>query len=374
MRRRIKLETRKPKLETLRTLVAVLALMAASAAHAASSWQEDWERVLQGAKKESRVSVIGFLAKEVRDVLTQPFEKKFGIPVEYLSASGPEVPPKLSAERKAGQFLWDVYIGGTTTSLTAMDPVGVLQPLEPSLVLPEVKESKNWHGGGPEFVDENRQILIMVRRQRGTFFANPSLVNSKSFSSYKDLLDARWKKKIVVHDPRIAGPGQATFTFFYLHPELGLQFIRALAQQEPMVLRDFRQEADAVGQGRYPILIGGNEATIEELIKQGVQLAIVEPRQLKEGSDISPGFGALSLLNRHPHPNAAKLYINWLLSKEGQVEFSRATGYVSGRLDVPSDHVAPWRVPIAGSVKTYTREAMTAREPLSALLREVFGR
>jgi iron(III) transport system substrate-binding protein len=199
-------------------------------------------------------------------------------------------------------------------------------------------------------------------------------VNSKSFSSYKDLLDARWKKKIVVHDPRIAGPGQATFTFFYLHPELGVQFIRALAQQEPMVLRDFRQEADAVGQGRYPVLIGGNEATIEELIKQGVQLAIVEPRQLKEGSEISPGVGALSLFNRHPHPNAAKLYINWLLSKEGQVDFSRATGYVSGRLDVPSDHVAPWRVPIAGSVKTYTREAMTAREPLSALLREVFGR
>jgi iron(III) transport system substrate-binding protein len=342
------------------------------AAHAATSWQEDWERVLQGAKKGGRVSVIGFLAKEVRDVLTQPFEKKFGIPVEYLSASGPEVPPKLSAERKAGQFLWDIFIGGTTTTLTAMGPAGMLDPLEPSFVLPEVKELKNWHGGAPEFVDENRQILIMIRRQRATFFASPSLV--KSFSSYKDLLDGKWKKKIVVHDPRIAGPGQATFTFFYLHPDLGANFIRALAQQEPMILRDFRQEADAVGQGRYPVLLGGNEATIEELMKQGVQLAIVEPRQLKEGSDISPGFGALSLLNRHPHPSAAKLYSNWLLSKEGQAEFSRATGYVSGRVDVSSDHVASWRVPIQGSVKTYTREAMNAKEPLAALLREVFAR
>ena len=60
------------------------------------------------------------------------------------------------------------------------------------------------------------------------------------------------------------------------------------------------------------------------MIKQGVQLAIVEPRQLREGSDISPGFGALSLFNRQAHPNAAKVYINWLLSKDGQTEFSRA--------------------------------------------------
>jgi ABC-type Fe3+ transport system substrate-binding protein len=184
----------------------------------------------------------------------------------------------------------------------------------------------------------------------------------------------KWKKKIVLHDPRVAGPGQATFTFFFLHPELGANFIRALALQEPLILRDHRQEADAVGQGRYPILLGGNEATVEELIKQGVQLAIVEPRQLKEGSDISPGFGALSLFNRQAHPNAAKVYINWLLSKDGQTEFSRATGYVSGRVDVPSDHVAPWRVPIAGSVKTYTRDAMSAKEPLVALLREVLPR
>ena len=250
----------------------------------------------------------------------------------------------------------------------------MLEPIEPSFILPEIKEPKNWYGGSPEFVDEGRQILIMVRRQRGTFFVSPGAVNPKSIRSYQELLDAKWKKKIVLHDPRVAGPGQATFTFFFLHPELGANFIRALAQQEPLILRDHRQEADSVGQGRYAILLGGNEATVEELIKQGVSLAIVEPRQLREGSDISPGFGALSLFNRPPHPNAAKVYLNWLLSKEGQSEFSRATGYVSGRVDVPSDHVAPWRVPIPGSVKTYTREAMTAKEPLVALIaRSVFA-
>jgi iron(III) transport system substrate-binding protein len=250
----------------------------------------------------------------------------------------------------------------------------MLEPLEPSLLLPEIKESKNWFGGAPEFVDEGRRILIMIRRQRATLFVSSGTVSAKSFRSYKDLLDPKWKKRIVIHDPRVAGPGQATFTFFLLHPELGATFIRALGQQEPLILRDHRQEADAIGQGRYPILLGGNEATIDELIKQGVPLAVVEPQQLREGSDISPGFGALSLFNRQAHPNAAKLYVNWLLSKEGQNEFSRATGYVSGRIDVSNDHVAPWRIPAPGSVKTYTREAMNAKEPLLTLLREVFPR
>jgi iron(III) transport system substrate-binding protein len=361
----------------LRVVFAVILLWAPYASGGAArgaSPQEEWELALQGAKKEGKVSVIGFLAKDVRDVLTQPFEKRFGIPVEYLAVAGPETPPKIAAERKAGQYLWDIFIGGTTTGLTAMEPLGMFEPLASSFILPGVKDFKNWYGNSPEFVDQQGQILIMIRRQRATVFVNLKMVNPKSLRSYRDLLEPNLKKRIVVHDPRIGGPGQATFTFIFLHPELGANFIRSLARQEPLIQRDYRQEADAVGQGRYPILFGGNEAAVDELIKQGVPLAIVEPRQLKEGSDTSPGFGALSLFNRQPHPNAARVYINWLLSKEGQTEFSRATGYVSSRVDVPSDHIAPWRVPIPGSVKTYTREAMNAKEPLVALLREVFPR
>jgi len=339
-----------------------------------AAWPEDWEQVLKAAKQEGKVAVIGFLAQEVRAALTEPFEKKYGIPVDYLSSQGPEVPPRLSTERRAGKYLWDIFVGGTTTSLTSLIPMKTLDPLETTFILPEVSEARHWRGGSHEFVDEGRQILVMILRQRGTLFVNPQLLDPKKLRSYKDLLEPQWKGKMVLHDPRIAGPGQATFTFFYLHPQLGPNFIRALARQEPLILREFRQEADAVGQGRYPILIGGNEATVEQLVKQGVSLAFVEPRQLKEGSDISPGFGAVSLINRAPNPNAAKVYVNWLLSREGQTAFSRATGYVSTRVDVPTDHVFPWRVPLPGAIKTYTQEAMNVKEPLLALLKEVLGR
>ena len=70
--------------------------------------------------------------------------------------------------------------------------------------------------------------MVMSPYQRGTLFVNPTLANPKEFKSYKDLLDTKWKGKIVADDPRKSGPGQATFTFFFLHPELGVKFIRRL--------------------------------------------------------------------------------------------------------------------------------------------------
>jgi ABC-type Fe3+ transport system substrate-binding protein len=104
-----------------------------------------------------------------------------------------------------------------------------------------------------------------------------------------------------------------------------------------------------------------------------VPIAIVDARQLKEGTDLSPTNGNLALFNKAPNPNAAKIYINWLLSKEGQTIFARANGYVSSRLDVPADHTEPWRVPLPGAIRTYTKAAMQVKDKLQPLLQEVFG-
>jgi ABC-type Fe3+ transport system substrate-binding protein len=101
-----------------------------------------------------------------------------------------------------------------------------------------------------------------------------------------------------------------------------------------------------------------------------VPIHIVNPRQLKEKTDVSPGSGNVALFNRAPHPHAAKVYLNWLLSKEGQAPFARVNGYISARLDVPTDH-SPWRVPIPGSIKTYTEEAMMVKDKLVNLIDEL---
>ena len=333
----------------------------------------DWESTLAAAKKEGKVSVITDVTATLRDALTLEFQKKYGISVELFGISGREVAPRVAAERKAGQFLWDIYIHGSTTALEAMIPMGAFDPLEPALILPDVKDAKTWRGGAIEFLDPGKVVMVMTPFHRGIIFYNTKLVNPKEFKSHKDLLNAKWKGKMVVDDPRRAGPGVATFTFFYLHPELGPDFIRALGKQQMTILRDYAQEVDAVGQGRYPLLIGAADFVAINRAKQGVPIGIVDARQLKEGTDLSPTNGNLALFNRAPNPNAAKIYINWLLSNEGQTIFARANGYVSARLDVPTDHTEPWRVPLPGAIKTYTQAAMQVKNNLQPLLQEVFG-
>ncbi len=338
---------------------------------AEAAWQEEWERVLAAAKKEGTVTMTGPGGTVARDILTGPFTKKYGISVEFLGGSGRVISPRVLTERRARVFLWDIYVGGSTTALTNLIPAGAFDPLDPTFILPEVKDPKSWRGGAMEILDR-RRLFIMTPSQRATIYVNTNMVKMDELKSYKDLLDPKWKGKIVIDDPRKPGPGMATFVFLSLHPELGMDYIRALARQEPFILKDYRQEVNFVAQGRYPILLGGWNVPAEDLIKKGLPIAIVNPGQLREGSDLSAVTGALGLYNKAPHPHAARVYINWLLSKEGQTMFAKAMNYISARVDVPTDH-SPWRVPKKGAIKSYTPEAMKVKSKLVPKLQKVFG-
>jgi iron(III) transport system substrate-binding protein len=338
---------------------------------AAPSWQAEWERVLQSAKQEGVVSLLGTTGVEVRDALTLPFEKAYGIRVDYFGGSGSQQATRVSAERRAGKYAWDIFVGGTTTGLVSMIPIKAFDPLDPALILPDVKDPKNWRGGGGiEFVDPGRQMAVMTPTHRVILIVNSAAVDPNSVKSYKELLNPKWKGQIAVDDPRRSGPGQASFTFFYLHPELGPDFIRALTRQDLVVFRDPSQLINLVGQGKYPILIGPRDTMLADALKRNLPINIVNPSTVREGSDISPSSGSVAMFNRAPHPNAAKVYINWLLSKDGQTHHARALGSVSDRLDVPVDHAEPWKVPQSGAIKTYTVEAMDAKDSLLRLLKE----
>jgi iron(III) transport system substrate-binding protein len=340
---------------------------------AKADWEVEWEQVLAAAKSEGTVAVTGPAGNAARDSLTEPFQKAYGISVEYFAGPGREITPRVSIERAAGQFLWDIYVGGTTTGLVDLIPLGAFDPLESALILPDVKDPKTWRSGGLEFVDDSRALLVMTPHHQGKLFINTNLVRLDEFKTYRDLLDPKWKGKIVADDPRRPGPGQATFMFFYLHPDLGPEFIRALATQELTLLQDLRQELDLLGRGQYPVLLGATDDQAEAFISTGVPIDIVPATQLKELTDINPAAGAVALYNRRPHPNAARIYLHWLLSKEGQTEFARKQGVVSSRLDVPTDHARPWRVPLPGAIKTYDQKAVAVQQPLLSLLRETFS-
>lgn len=337
----------------------------------ATSWQAEWEQVLTAGKKEGVVSILGTTGVAVRDAMTQPFQKAYGIRVDYLGGSGTQQTSRAAVERRAGKYLWDLYVGGTTGGLVRMIPMKAFDPMEPALIRPDVTDGKYWRGGGIEFADPGRQMAVLTPNHRVILVVNSTMVDADSIKSYKDLLDPKWKSKLVVDDPRRSGPGQASFTFFYLHPDLGPNFIRALARQDLQVYRDPSQLLNLIGKGKFPILIGPRDSMLADAVNKGIPIKIIGPNRIREGSDISPAAGNVAMFNRAAHPNAVKVYLNWFLSKDGQTIFARALDAVSNRLDVPRGDAPEWKVPQPGAIKTYTPEAMKLKKDLLKLLNQV---
>ena len=99
-----------------------LLLSAFAQISSAAEWQSDWESTLAAAKKENTVTVITDVTASIRDALTMSFQSKYGLQVDLFGALGREIPPRVLAERKAGRYLWDVFVHGTTTGLESMIP------------------------------------------------------------------------------------------------------------------------------------------------------------------------------------------------------------------------------------------------------------
>ncbi|HLQ34496.1 MAG TPA: extracellular solute-binding protein, partial [Chloroflexota bacterium] len=282
--------------------------------------------------------------------LTAGFKSKYPeVQVESTVGNGGEIATKLLTQRQAGRFEVDVVVHGTTTMIADLMPAGAIEPIGPFLVGPNDSDPAKWTGGRFEFADEaGKYDLIFTGAVKVPFMYNPNAVSPGEFKTYKDLLQPKWRGKLAMIDPRDAGPGLATATFFYTIPSLGKDYLKQLFGQGVVLTRDFRQLADWVARAQYPIGLGASDTAAFELKQKGVPIEFLSPEALQEGSYLTSGWGSVAVVNRAPHPNAARLYLDWLLSKEGQQSVARAAGYPSRRLDASIDGLPPAMVPKPG--------------------------
>ncbi len=304
------------------------------------AWQEEWDKAVAAAKNEGKVVVYGSRSAEARDATTRGVKEKFNIDVEFLAGRGPDISAKILQERRAGLYLADVYIGGSDTVLTALKPVGVVDPLEPILMLPEVKDPAAWYGRKHLWIDPDKTILGYSMNLAISIVRNTELTRAEEVKSYKQLLDPKWKGKIVLNDPTILGTAIGWFTV--CSDLVGMDYMYALAKQEPIINRTERLQAEWIARGKYPLGLAMKREQVDEFRRAGAPIDQVNP---EEGAGVTAGSDLVCVVNRAPHPNAARVFINWLLSKEGQTIVSRASGNLSARYDVPTDHVDADSIP-----------------------------
>ena len=305
-----------------------------------ANWQKDWENSLAAAKKEGQVNIYIYRFEG----LLQDFKKEYpGINVVSVTGRGAELTARIIAERRAGKYIADVYSGGTNGNYNMLYKGKVLDPIKPMLILPEVVDVSKWHGGEHRYADPGSKFIFayLANPSSSQLSFNTTLVNPKEFKSYWDVTNPKWKGKIVSLDPRDTGLG-ATMQFFYYNPELGAEFVKKFfGGMDMQFAKNFRQMTDWLAQGKFAICMGCKDSMRAK--NQGLQLDDFDTTKWKEGSSFSAGGGSLSLLNQAPHPNAARVFINWFLSRKGQIALQKLGDPDdppnSRRIDVPKDDV-----------------------------------
>jgi len=316
------------------------------AADAKPDQQAKWEQTIEAAKKEGRLNF--YVGRYGSEPLLNEFRKEFPwMKLVTVNGAGNSLGTRIIAEIRAGHVVADLFSGGANTNYEVLYEGKALDSFKSTLILPEVLDETKWFEGRHRYTDpEQRYIFVYVANPSSSgFYYNTTLVNPKEFKSYWDLVNPKWKGKYVSQDPLSTGLG-ASLQFYYYHPELGADYIKKLfGDMQPVFGRDRRQITDWLAQGRYALCVGCRDTNRAK--NQGLPVDELDNVDWKEGVQLTSGGGSMSVIKGGPNPNAAKVFINWFLSRRGQLALQKYNDLYgedapnSRRIDIPKDMLVP---------------------------------
>ncbi len=302
----------------------------AKASSTVQGWEKEWAELVAAAHKEGQVVYDITRSNSGARASIEDFKRAFpGIEVEQTtSASASTFAEQVRREQQAGVFTWDVFVGGGLSTLYAD---GSVAPLKPVLLRPDVLDDALWRDGFEAgWVDgEKRWGYVFQLHVEPGVWVNGDQVGPTQITRALDLLNPKWRGRIIMADPRVNGYGSVPMTVLRL--KYGQeQMDRLLAEQQVAFNRDTRPITELMVRGEYPIAFGVVQTILEEFQKEGLG------KNLKPLPMLGIDLGKPMWLPKQvPHPNAAKLFINWVLTKEGQQTWCKAVGTNSRRTDVP---------------------------------------
>jgi ABC-type Fe3+ transport system substrate-binding protein len=333
-------------------LMAVVLLISASlypalSTHAASapSWQAEWSKTQEAASNEGQVYVYMYASWGNAIQSANVFQKAFpAIRLSVVTGSVPQLSQRILAERRADKYIADVIVIGINVSRMLLQNK-MLDPVKPALILPEVVDESKWWRGKHLYADPDNQYIFKFvgNPQYGSISYNTKLAKEDEFKSLWDFVNPKWKGKILARDVTEPGPGNGAMRFFYNSPKVGPEFIKRLfGQMELTLFRDGRLGVDWLANGKFAIcFFCGSD--IYKAASQGLPVDLFGP--MKEGAGLVSAYGGLVIPKSAPHPNATKVFVNWFLSREGQLTLQRALTSSqeeppdSLRIDIPKDEI-----------------------------------
>ncbi len=334
----------------------------------APAFEAEWEALKAAAREEGRLVLAS--GNNSSRALTPPiraFGKQFGIQVTVAGGRGSEQFARIGAERQGGRYEIDLLILGRRHMGESFGPAGFLTPIQDQLFHPDALDTSKWWGERlwfrePEGVEPKYSVAFSVSAYPNplTPSYNTELVTEADIAAINsawDFLDLKWKDKIIALSPLATGISSGLIDI-YAHPALGPEWIKRFFSKELDVTfaADDRQIVDSISFGGHALAFFGQgaEGALVALAREGLPVARWS-KNLQEGGRLSANssYVWLGMLDRAPHPNAAKLFVNWWLTQEGQTAYNTLSATTdlppSLREDVPvgiSDPLAQ-RVPDA---------------------------
>ncbi len=354
-------------------LSVLVILLGLTVSPASSAWQEEWEKVMVGARKEGTVFVSGPPGAYQRQAITKGWAKAFpDIKLRYTGARGSTIVSKVARERRVGMFNWDIILASANPTVFVYKAINALAPLRDSLIIPDSFDDKKWiHGFDAGFLDDAKKFFYAAIGTAGATlgYTNRDCVPEKKFTSAKDFMKPEFKGKIVWYDP--TRPGSSSRSTWVLSLAQGKEWLKNVFTKQAVTFsRDYRQMTDWVVSCTKPISIGMSNNTLQLMQKEGIGTNV----KLIGGSaffkDINPGGGggnaSIGWYNKAPHPNAAKVFVNWYLSQEFQQSYATLVEANSRRLDTEPRDPDPTRL-LKPNLKYFNQSTESATLGVKAL-------
>ncbi len=284
-----------------------------------------WSKVVDAAKQEGKVTIYSFtFIGDLGIALGKAFKESQGINLEVVSGSGAVFMERIKTESRANKNVADI-LEGSSTNATLAKQSNLSQTYDS---LPVLKESGVWVFD-PRADSENHILYYNPIIQ--TAWANTKLVSSaEEPRSWRDFLDPKWKGKILASDPNVMPINNQLYIMLTRYLNFDNEYFRALSKQDLIIVPTARDRASKLARGEAPLAWVDTLASVSNMVVEG---APIKPLDMKEG--VLGSAQSLNIVNGAPHPNASRVFMNWLLTKEGQTAQARIRNLMPLRTDVP---------------------------------------
>ncbi|WP_161139890.1 ABC transporter substrate-binding protein [Propylenella binzhouense] len=316
----------------------------------------DWDAAVAAAKGQSLNLIMDPFDAHAKVV--DVFKEKFpDINVQANAIHASDAAPKVITEQKNGLYNWDTWWAVCSNMNNVATPAGVLVPIDEFFVLDEVKDRSKW-----------RLPDMMYTSDRGNFvFVHTHfLINYGAYDvdqvpggvlTLDNILDPSLKGKIAIRVP--SRPHGGAMMLAQIARMKGIGEVEAiLTKMEPVFVDNDRQSTMSIIRGDKAVGIGTSEEALFQCHDSG---GCANVKKFPVSVLHSRG---ISVFKNAPNPDATRIWVNWLLSKDGQETFvrewakSNPGGALSNRVDVDPDPKHVESVPDFDHVGEYVAVAM----------------